>query len=83
MAAMDSHMKHPVEAHIAMLELLMLELRFELNHELDSSRRIRLSDRIYSLYSIVKSYRAGLEAEERLLAGKVGAQLSMAQSSIR
>lgn len=74
-------MKHPVEAHIAMLELLILELRFELNHEPDSARRIRLSDRIYSLYLIVKSYRGGLEAEERLLAGKAGAQLSMAQPS--
>lgn len=62
-----------------MLELLMLELRFELNHELDSTRRVRLSDRIYSLYSIVKSYRGGLEAEERLLTGKAGAELSMAR----
>ncbi len=72
-------MKHPVEAHIAMLELLMLELRFELNHELDGTRRVRLSDRIYSLYLIVKSYRGGLDAEERLLAGKAGAQLSIAR----
>lgn len=63
-------MQHPVQVHIETLELLMLELCFDLNQETDSIRRIHLSDRIQSLSWALKCYRTGLQVEEQLVASK-------------
>ena len=63
-------MQHPVQTHIATLELLMLELCFRLSHEADGGRRVHLADRIHSLDWALKCYRIGLEAEEQVAAGR-------------
>ena len=61
-------MQHPVQIHIAALELLMLELSFRLSHETDGARRMQLSDRIHSLDWALKCYRIGLEVEDKAVA---------------
>lgn len=64
-------MQHPVAVHIRTIELLMLELTSDLQHERDSVRRMHLSDRIDSLGWILKCYRLGLEVEQQRVVAKL------------
>lgn len=63
-------MKHPVRTHIETLELLMVELCFDVDRETDSVQRLHISDRIAALNWVLKCYRTGLDVEEQLVANR-------------